>query len=374
ETEFLKSIDPDKEFSFSRPTKDNPVVFFVQTGGSEIYFKDCYEDFPDPYFLLVQGKRNSLAAALEIKTFCAQKGKRCHLLMGEPKQIREQLHRFHKFYHIEKRLHAMKLGVIGAPSDWLIGSGYSPKAIKKQFGIDMVRIPMKEFLALVDERLLADTKAMKRFLAKTSRREDLRKSLYIHGALKRLVVQYGLSGFTLRCFDLLKTKQQTSCLAFGMLNDEGIVATCEGDVPSLLTMVLLQELTGKATFMANPSEFDFKKKEAIFAHCTCPFSMLDSYTLATHFESGLGIGIRGQFPVGEMTLVKLHPDLSKIRAMKCQLLDNPLRGDLCRSQIHVKFKEGLEPLLNEPYGNHVIFASGDIAEEVQALFAYLTER
>ena len=240
--------------------------------------------------------------------------------------------------------------------------------------IDLDReLPMKEFLELVDQRILDDTKAMNRFLEKTSRREDLRKSLYIHGALKRICHKYGLSGFTLRCFDLLKTRQQTSCLAFGMLNDEGIVATCEGDVPTLLTMVLAKELTGKPSFMANPSEIDVAKGEAIYAHCTCPFSMVRNYTLATHFESGLGFGIRGEFPKGKMTMVKLSQDLTKFRALSCRVIENPLRADLCRSQIRVRFDDDIAELVENPYGNHMAFLSGDVREELLALFDYLTK-
>lgn len=373
ETAFLRYVDPNKEFAFVKPNAALPTVFFVQTGGSEIYFKDCYASFPEPYCLLVQGKRNSLAAALEIKTFCAQQGKRCFLVMGEGKKCADELSRYHDFFQIEKSLRGMKLGVIGKPSDWLIGSPYSPKDIKKRFGIEIVNIPMKEFLDLVDERILSDTKAMKRFLEKTTRREDLRKSLYIHGALKRICAKYGLSGFTLRCFDLLQKKQETSCLAFGMLNDEGIVATCEGDVPTLLTMVLLRKLTGKPSFMANPSELNLEKGEAIYAHCTCPFSMVASYTLATHFESGLGFGIRGKFPKGKMTAAKLNADLSDLRALSCRIIDNPLRADLCRSQIRVRFDDDVSELVERPYGNHMAFVYGDVRRRLLDLFAYLTK-
>ena len=372
EAEFLKAIDPKGDFSFTKPKDNLPTVFFVQTGGSEIYFKDCYEAYPEPYCLLVQGKRNSLAAALEIKTFLSQQGKRCLLALGQPNEIYAQLEAYHRHFLAEQELHTYRLGVIGKPSDWLIGSGFDAKEIKKKFGIEIVRIPMKEFLELYDERILADTKAMKRFLEKTGRREDLRKSLYIHGALTRLCKKYNLAGFTLRCFDLIKAKQQTSCLAFAMLNDEGYLACCEGDVPTLLTMALAKALTGKPGFMANPAEFDFDKKEAIYAHCTCPFSMLGSFTLATHFESGLGIGVRGQFDKKTLTLTKLNADLSRLRTLTCKVKENLLRPDLCRTQIRLSFTESPRPLVDDPYGNHVLFLLGDEKENLQSFFDYLT--
>lgn len=371
EVAFLKEIDPAGDFGFTKPKDGIPVVFFVQTGGSEIYFKDCYESYPEPYCLLVQGKRNSLAAALEIKTFLSQQGKRCLLLLGEPKEIHDQLNDYYAHYHAEVALRSMRLGVIGKPSNWLIGSGYNAKEIKKRFGIEIVSIPMKEFLELYDQRILAEPKAMKRFLEKTSRREDLRKSLYVHGALKRLCQKYSLSGFTLRCFDLIKAKQETSCLAFAMLNDEGMLACCEGDVPTMLTMAIAKSLTGKPGFMANPAAFDFDKKEAIYAHCTCPLTMLNSFTIATHFESGLGIGIRGQFDKTVLTLTKLKADLSSLRCLSCSVKENLLRPDLCRTQIRVKFDESPRILVDDPYGNHVLFLQGNEKENLEKYFAYL---
>ena len=372
EEAFIKSIDPDGDFHFGKPMEGRPTVFFVQTGGTEIYFKGCYEQFPEPYCLLVQGKRNSLAASLEIKTFLASKKKRCLLIMGDPKKCHDELDRYYKFFHIEQKLHGMRLGVIGRPSDWLIASNYNARAIKKALGIEIISIPMKEFLETFDERIIADPEDFSRFLKKTSRRESLRKSLYIHGALKKLIDKYQLSGFTLRCFDLLKSKQETSCLAFAMLNDAGIIATCEGDVPTMLTMALVTALTGKPTFMANPSEFHIEENEAIFAHCTCPFSMLTSYSLTTHFESGMGFGIHGTFPKGKMTVAKISPDLRHLRALELDMLESLSRDDLCRSQIHVKFDESMKPLLDDPYGNHMAFVYGEYAEELQALYSYLT--
>ena len=39
-------------------------------------------------------------------------------------------------------------------------------------------------------------------------------------------------------FDIVKTCGTTSCLALALLNDEGIVAGCEGDMQTLLSMFL----------------------------------------------------------------------------------------------------------------------------------------
>ena len=371
EKAFLSSIDPNGELSFVKAGRNIPNLFFIQTGGSEIYFKDCYQDYPEPYCLLVQGRRNSLAAALEIKSFLDGKGKRSLLIAGEPSRMLFDIRKYIRYFNAERRLSKMRLGVIGKPSDWLIASDVNYREAKKRLGVEIINVPMKEFIDAYDEHVSPDSEVTKRFLEKTNRRADLRKALYVYSALKKVCAKNRLSGFTLRCFDLLKSRQMTSCLAYGILNDEGIVATCEGDVPAMLTMALLEALFDEPSFMANPAEIDVGEGTALFAHCTCPFSMTRSFTLGTHFESGIGFGIRGKFPKSKLTLVKIAPDLSRVRALSCRVIDNPIRPDLCRSQIKIRFDDEIDCLLQSPYGNHCVFVEGDRAKEVRDFFAYL---
>ena len=367
---FLSAIDPDGEFHFVSAVPDAFHIYYVESGGAENAFKRVYAQLGAPYVLLVHGERNSLAAALEILSFLHQKGLEGQILMGDPDDIHEALDQACYFYEKKKEMSFARLGVIGKPSDWLIASGVSKKALRKAFGIELVEIDIDEFYGLYKKHLIDDEKLLSKFGEKTRRLKDLRESLFIHSALKRLCQKYHLDGFTLRCFDLVKAHQETSCLAFGLLNDEGIIAACEGDVPALLTMYFIRLLTGKPSFQANPARFDFVKKQAVYAHCTCPFSMLSSYTLPTHFESGSGIAIAGKFKKKRITVAKVKADLSDIRVMGGSIIDNLSEANLCRSQIVVQFDEGLEPLVKDPYGNHMLFCYGDYADELKAFFDY----
>ena len=371
EQAFLKSIDPKKDFLFTGPGKGYPTLFFIQTGGSEIFFKEIYENFEEPYLLLVQGCRNSLAAALEILSFLHRQGKEGYILQGEPAEINKKLHLLSRLYNVNQKLRASRLGVIGKPSDWLISSDVEKKKLREKWGVELVSVPNKEFLDSVDKMLPYREGAYKEYGAKTSRKGDLKQSLYVYGALKEICKKRKLDGFTLRCFDLVNEKKQTSCLAFGMLNDEGIVSTCEGDVPSLLTMYLCQLLLEQPSFMANPARIDTKKKEVVYAHCTCPFKMTTSYRLDTHFESGLGFGIKGELKRECITAVKLSPDLDKVRILSGRIVDNLDEKNLCRTQIRVAFDDSIEELIKDPYGNHMIFVYGDHEEELKALFEYI---
>lgn len=367
---FLKQISPNKEIVFTRPSPNVPTLFFVQTGGSEIYFKDCYKNYEPPYLLLVTGGRNSLAASLEILSFLSQNGLKGRILQGNPDYLRKELLKEALFYKAKKKLALSSFARIGKPSDWLIASSVDKRALKRKLGPNLIDIDMSDFFKEMDKHKI-DEKLLKTFSSKTRKKDDLRESLYILEALRSLCKKNKLDGFTLRCFDIVKRKQETSCLAFGVLNEEGIIAGCEGDVPSMLSMYLAKLLTGQSSFMANPAYIDVDKKEAIYAHCTCPFDMLSSYSLPTHFESSSGLAIKGELKKEEITAIKLSPSLDKIRVLKGKITNTLNRADLCRTQIKISFEDDISSLLSDPYGNHMIFCYGDHKDLFEGFFAYM---
>ena len=92
---------------------------------------------------------------------------------------------------------------------------------------------------------------------------------------------------------MLTAIHNTGCIALARLNSEGYVAGCEGDVPAMLSMMIARSLLGVSGFQANPAHINPQTGEMLFAHCTIPFNMTHRYELDTHFESGIGVGVRG---------------------------------------------------------------------------------
>ena len=182
----------------------------------------------------------------------------------------------------------------------------------------------------------------------------------IYEALKEMVETYRLSGFTLRCFDLLTAVKNTGCLALAKLNSEGYVAGCEGDVPAMLSMMIVRSLLGISGFQANPSTIDPETGEMLFAHCTIPFDMVERYEYDTHFESGIGVGIRGYMKEGPVTVFKLAGDLSRYFVAEGELVRNQAQPDLCRTQqvIALADKQQTAYFLTHPIGNHHIIMPG----------------
>lgn len=351
-------------------------LIYVRTGGTEGLFQEVFDNLDGPILLLTSGKSNSLAASMEILSFLNQQGRIGEIIHGSVSYIAERIKVLAQVAKARKALRGSRLGVIGKPSDWLISSTPDASALYEKLGIELVDVPISE---LVDEYHLTDfgqgsevaDKARAEFEshAPAALHKYSEGAFKIYCSLKALIKRYELNGLTLRCFDLLDSLGNTGCLALAILNAEGIPAGCEGDVPALVSMTIGSALTGVSGFQANPSRIDPQTGEILFAHCTVPLNMLSSYTFNTHFESGIGIAISGNIPVGDATVFKVSGDLNTYFCCSAELLKCQSEASLCRTQAVLKIKGNAEAIcrdyfLKKPVGNHHIIFPGDH----QALF------
>ena len=219
--------------------------------------------------------------------------------------------------------------------------------------------------------LEAIEKIDERAMDASSERAEIQQALpgaqRIYEALKDIIGDYRLNGFTLRCFDLLTAVKNTGCLALAKLNAEGYVAGCEGDVPAMLSMMIVRSLLGISGFQSNPSSINPETGEMVFAHCTIPLDMVEKYEYDTHFESGIGVGIRGFMKEGPVTIFKVSGDLSRHFVAEGHLVNNQSKPDLCRTQQVIKLYDKSQTgyFLKNPIGNHHIIVPGHHKELIE---------
>ena len=362
----------DEDVTLIKNVKDSPIdAVFIASGGSETAFKKIVKDLTTPFILFSSNKNNSLASCFEIKTYCAQIGHPCCFLSGKMEEITLALKHVCNVVLAKEKVVNTNIGVIGGSSSWLIASEVSKKEVYDAFNINLITIKMDELYSLIElKEIDTNHKRYSELVGKYKDKETLSTALYIYSALKKLVEKYNLKALTIKCFDLLKKYKNTACLALAMLNEEGIVSACEGDVPSLITMYLLYALTGRPSFMANVSEINLQELSIILAHCTVPLNMVDKYELLTHFESDLGIGVKGRLAEGDISIIKLS---KKLTLNDNLLIAGKIKESLslpgfCRTQIRVQLDEGaMYALLKENVGNHLIVTYSDVLPDFYPL-------
>ena len=344
--EFLGSLGIEYQLKgndYSDYGRQTLSLIYVRTGGTEGIFRrllpELQEKSTAPFYLLTSGKSNSLAASMEILSYLRQRGIQGEIIHGSSHYIARRITILSKVAQARQTLNGTRLGVIGEPSDWLISSHADKEKINERLGITLVDVPIQELIDGVK-----------------SEQEDA-----IYKALKTIIAKYQLQGFTLRCFDLLTAVKDTGCLPLARLNAEGYIAGCEGDIPAMLTMMISRSLLGVSGFQANPSAINPETGEMLFAHCTIPLDMVVRYELDTHYESGIGTGVRGYMKEGPVTVFKVSGDLTRHFIAEGTLLRNEAKPDLCRTQQVILLKDKSltkSYFLSNPIGNHHIILPG----------------
>ena len=355
-------------------------VIYVRTGGTEAIFKEVFAGHEGARVrLLTSGQSNSLAASMEILSWLNQQGLDGEIIHGSVKEIANELMRYYPSsrrskvslvtrFSDRKALAGKRFGVVGKPSDWLISSTVDYAKAKSFLGAELIDIPISELLERVRMEAAADSHGRQLNplnqpkYGRAISGADFDGALRIYDALRQIIAAYRLDGLTLRCFDLLTALGNTGCLALSMLNADGYIATCEGDIPAMLSMAVMRTRYGKSGFQVNLSRIS--GENFLFAHCTVPLDMVTDYCYDTHFESGIGVAIHGTLPLGPARLFKLGADLEHCINERVNIIDNPYGNNLCRTQVVVRAwadrdkevgKDALRNyMLKEPLGNHHI--------------------
>jgi len=347
-----------------------PDAFMIATGGVENLFKRIWEAIdvemmcsphqPKTVTMIADGRNNSLAASLEILTYLGNNGIEGRIAHGTNDEIIQTLHAT----SLQGRI-----GLFGQPSDWLIASSVDRDFLLQQYGIETVDINLQRLIEGIktipqDEAVKIAQAMVKRAKAvKEPTCADMVEAAKAYLTIKKICQEERLDAFTIRCFDIVKTCGTTSCLALALLNDEGIVAGCEGDMQSLMTMFLAKRLCGETAFMANPSQLT--DNSSMLAHCTIPLSMCNETIVRSHFESGIGVAIQGLLPMEDYTLLKWGgPKLDRYFVAEGKAIETPYSEHFCRTQITLDVN--LKPyLLQHSIGNHHIIIRGRHADEIR---------
>jgi L-fucose isomerase-like protein len=251
-------------------------------------------------------------------------------------------------------LNGKKLGLIGHVSDWLISSTIPAELLETKLGIKLTVIPWNEIAHF------SEFKASKSFLDSfiEEKQFDLTETAKVGELLMNTIQKWNLDAITVECFPLVQKENVTACLPLAKFNNEGIPAGCEGDLTAIAGMMLCKELTGIIPWIANINKAT--DEVCMFSHCTIAPGLVSRFSVKTHFETGKGTAIEGDFKDDLITIFRFDNKLSKAFIASTTITGRPKSGTACRTQIEVKLTTAQVKLLREsPLGNHHLIFPGD---------------
>ena len=361
--------------NINKLTKDDFSLLFIATGGVERLVIQHFESLPRPAILLADGMQNSLAAALEISSWLRGRGMKSEILHGELPEIIKRIFVLHSNFKAQQALFGSRIGVIGSPSSWLVASNVDYLLSKRRWGIEYTDISLErvyEYYNQVTDDEVGEACAAfagKALACREGTPEDLIKAMRLYRAIKKVCQEENLEALTLSCFKLIEQIDTTGCVALSLLNDDGIIAGCEGDLQSVFTLLAVKALTGKDGFMANPSMINSRTNELILAHCTVGLKQTERYIIRNHFETEKGIAIQGLLPTGDVTIIKCGGEcLDEYYLSTGTLTENTNYINMCRTQVRIHMNTPAEYFLKNPLGNHHIMLHGNYEDTLNEFF------
>jgi len=364
-----------------------PLFLLVATGGTENVILKLQAEREshvpnEPVFIIAHPANNSLPAALEVLARLQQEGAqgRIFYLKGPDDEVGlQQIAEAAQNLTVQRTLQETRIGLLGAPSDWLVASMPDTATVQATWGPHVVPIAMDEITQVMEQITEDDLRpALDALKAEATEireptEEEMRDVVRVHAALRRLVDNYDLDAVTVRCFDLVLNLKTTGCFGLAELTDEGVIAGCEGDLVSTVGLLWAYKLLDEIPWMANPAQLDEAANTMWLAHCTVPRRRVESYRLRSHFESGLGVGIQGMLPTGPVTLLRIGGiEMKQLWLAEGAIVETGEAENLCRTQARVELTRGrVTDLLHAPLGNHLVLVPGNHADRLQAWWEML---
>lgn len=368
----------------SEPHRAHLLV--VGSGGSESQILDLLAERHDPWLhapalLIAHPKHNSLPAALEALARLRQLGRRGRIVFipdgrDSADELTEAVQDLTAWHH----LHTTRLGLVGTPSDWLVASTPGRNVVRQRWGPELVEVSIPSTIEHFDAvPVSVGARTAERFGGTHAEGlpapRDTVRAARLDPALRRVIADNRLDSITVRCFDFLGSIETSGCLALAQLNDDGVVAGCEGDVPAALAMLWVRHVLDQVSWIANPASIDVRSNSVVLAHCTIAPSLVEDLRLSSHFESGIGVGVHGRLRPGDVTLIRIGGErLDRCWISDGRVVDTGADPDLCRTQAVVELiGRDARELLDDPLGNHLVLIEGAHRDRLERWWGWAIE-
>ena len=195
-------------------------------------------------------------------------------------------------------------------------------------------------------------------------------------AMKSVLKKHNADSMTIDCLRGVYSKKLCAypCLGFMQLQDEGLVATCEDDLDSTLTMMVFGAMTGRMGYISDPV-VDAPTRSIIYSHCVSTrkyFGMNGPsvpYEIMTHSEDRDGASVRAYAPIGyPVTTLKFNFDSKLMAVHTGTVVGNSKDDRACRTKIIVEVDGDYEKIYTQwdHFSWHRVTFFGDFAKEAVA--------
>ena len=187
---------------------------------------------------------------------------------------------------------------------------------------------------------------------------QVQKVAELSAKIKEFVDKNNLTALAIRCWPEFAASFGISpCAAMSILQSEGYILGCEGDVEGTISMLSHRAIGAETPFLADLSQVDLKEDFALMWHCgVAPCNLWDRRcvrSLDTYFAGGKGVTADFVMKDGEVSILRFDSAQGKYRVFLQKGIGIPMKKILKGTYLKVRFENNINEVLNKVIYNGI---------------------
>jgi L-fucose isomerase-like protein len=270
-----------------------------------------------------------------------------------------------------RALKGARIGIAGFRADGFFNVGVQDNQVYGALGALVDHYELDEiYRQTIDDNDLAVRKKQLAEIFDTSgiTAAQAGKTAELAEKLARFYRERRLDALAIRCWpEFARDYGISPCAAMSLLQSEGLIMACEGDVDGALSMIAHRAAGAETPFLFDFSQVDFAENHALFWHCgVAPCNLWDGRcvrALDTYFAGGKGVTADFVLKDGGLSALRIDSArgeyrmfIQKARAVPMEKL---LRGTYMKVLFDRPVKEVLDLVINNGLAHHSSAVYGD---------------
>lgn len=222
-------------------------------------------------------------------------------------------------------------------------------------------------------------------------KENIETNARFYKAYTEFAERYKYDALAISCWPQMQDEfNSVSCSILGKLNQNGIPASCEGDLPGVVSMLLLKYLSEQATTLMDLIAFDEKDETVLLWHCgpsaEC-FADEDGVCMKYHVQNTKDGKGNPQGMINDLvikpeiaTVMRITGEWDKIFLADGKFLENKKQsyqgsrgwlGDLKLNRKKISVANFVNTILVQGFQHHYPVVFGNITKELMEVAAWL---
>lgn len=255
--------------------------------------------------------------------------------------FRERLRITVEALSVKKHLSHSKIARIGGTAEGFINLSYDATLFGKRLGIKIDDYELQEIFERMKRYPENEVNGLASDLKRIPRSPEVLETQIDSSArliltLQEFAKKENYDALAVSCWPKFAREVGISaCMAYGQLNDSGLICACEGDVPGAISMMVLKDLSNKPPMIMDMVAIDERFDAITFWHCGVGMpSYADKtgyrftkYPLFPEIHDNPGVSVDIKFAPQKATICRLNGlDAGQLLVASTDIVDGPDRS------------------------------------------------